>query len=115
MPTHRATLLLQTSGGVTNTGLMEATNGGMLQIGGTTVNNAGGTITANAGSTVQLDDSSVIQGGTLNSTAARWKPCGAATLDGSTAAGAVTINGTYTSDWTARPTSWGRSTTTATS
>ena len=53
-------------GGLSNTGLLEATNGGILQVNGVTVNNAGANITANSGSTVQLFDGTVIQGGTLN-------------------------------------------------
>ena len=61
------TLILEgMSGGLTNTGILEASNGGILQINGVTVNNAGGgTITANAGSTVQLFGNTVIQGGVL--------------------------------------------------
>ena len=61
------TLILEgMSGGLTNTGILEASNGGILQINGVTVNNAGGgTITANAGSAVQLFGNTVIQGGVL--------------------------------------------------
>jgi len=94
------TLLLNASGGVTNTALLEASNGGTLQIQGITVNNAGGNITANSGSTVQVFGNTHIQGGTLNNNGAFFgTPQGnIAFLDGSTGAGAVTINGTYTSD-----------------
>src|SRR5271169_2426192 len=94
------TLLLDGSGGTTNSGLMEASSGGVLQLDGITVNNAGGNITANSGSTVQLFGSTVIQGGTLtNSGGTLGTPANnVATLDGSTGAGAVTINGTYLSD-----------------
>jgi fibronectin-binding autotransporter adhesin len=94
------TLQLNGSGGITNTNLLEASDGGVLQIYGVTVNNSGGNITANAGSSVQLLGSTVIQGGTLtNSGTFLGTPGGhAASLDGSTGAGAVTINGTYTSD-----------------
>ncbi|MGO9274277.1 MAG: beta strand repeat-containing protein, partial [Terriglobia bacterium] len=86
---------------LTNQGLVEATNNGVLQIGvATTVNNAGGNITANgAGAAVQLFGNSVIQGGTLNTLnggTLGTAPGGQFTLDGSTAAGAVTIKGTYT-------------------
>src|SRR5208282_195180 len=71
-----------------------------LNIDGITVNNAGGNITANAGATVQIFANATIQGGTLNNNGGAFfgTPSGqAAFLDGSTASGAVTINGTYTS------------------
>src|SRR5271167_4089965 len=87
------------SGGLTNTAIVEASNGGTLFIDGVTVNNAGGgTITANAGSTVQLVGNTDIVGGTLTNNGSFFgTPDGnAAILDGSTAAGAITINGTYT-------------------
>jgi len=87
---------------VTNTGLMEATNSGVLNINGVVVNNAGGNITANgAGASVQLYGSTVIQGGTLTNNGGAFfgTPAGnVAVLDGSTGAGPITINGTYTSD-----------------
>jgi hypothetical protein len=92
-----STLVLNGSGGITNTSLLEATGTGTLQI-NTTVNNAGGNITANNG-TVQLVNAAV-QGGTLNTlnggTMATAGSVG--TLDGSTASGAVTIStgSTYT-------------------
>jgi hypothetical protein len=94
-----ATLTLNGTGGITNTGLMEATNGGTLNIAGATVNNAGGNIAAGAGSTVLIYGAD-IQGGTLtNNGAFLGAPyISDAYLDGSTAAGPVTINGTYTSD-----------------
>jgi hypothetical protein len=94
------TLLLNASGGVTNSGLLEASNGGYLQIDGITVNNGGANITAKAGSTVQIFGSAVIQGGTLTNNANFFgTPANnVAYLDGSTGAGAITINGTYTSD-----------------
>ena len=88
---------------VTNTGLMEATNSGYLQINGVIVNNAGGNITANgAGAGVQFFAGTQIQGGTLNNTTGGFLGTplnSAAYLNGSTGAGAVTINGTYTSDF----------------
>ncbi len=93
-------LILNGSGGITNTKLIEATSGGVLQLSGVTVNNAGGNITANSGSTVQLFGGTVIQGGTLNALngGVLGTPQGnIAYLDGSTASGAITINGTYTS------------------
>ncbi len=92
-------LILNGSGGITNTKLIEATSGGVLQLNGVTVNNAGGNITANSG-TVQLFGSTVIQGGTLNALngGVLGTPQGnIAYLVGSTASGAITINGTYTS------------------
>jgi hypothetical protein len=94
------TLLLNASGGITNTGVMEASDSGVLQIDGITVNNTGGNITANAGSSVQLFGNAVIQGGTLtnNGSFLGTLASNAATLDGSTVAGAVTLNGTYTGD-----------------
>jgi fibronectin-binding autotransporter adhesin len=94
------TLTLESmTGGLTNTAIVEASNGGTLFIDGVTVNNAGGgTITANAGSTVQLVGNTDIVGGTLTNNGSFFgTPDGnAAILDGSTAAGAITINGTYT-------------------
>ena len=87
---------------VTNTGLIEATNSGVLNINGVVINNAGGTISANGGgAAVQLYGNTQIQGGTLTNNGGGFfgTPTGnSAVLDGSTGAGAVTINGTYTSD-----------------
>ena len=98
-----ASLLLDgMSSGLTNTGVLEASNGGILQIQGVTVNNAGGgTITANAGSVVQLYGNTVIQGGVLANNGSFFGTPGgnSAYLDGSTGAGAITIHGTYTSDF----------------
>jgi hypothetical protein len=92
-----AGLTLNGGGGVTNTGLLEATKNGILGI-NTTIDNAGGNITANGG-TVEVYGAT-IQGGTLTNTGGGTleTPGGqGATLDGSTAAGAVTLNGTYSS------------------
>ena len=92
-------------GTVNNAGLMEATNGGALYLYATTVNNAGGNITNNStgtGSGVYVYGSTTIQGGSLNNTSGSFfGTVGgyAASLDGSTGAGAVTINGTYTGDY----------------
>jgi hypothetical protein len=94
-------------GTVNNAGLMEATNGGALYLYSTTVNNAGGNITNNStgsGSGVIVYGSTTIQGGSLNNSSGSFfgTPTGySATLDGSTGAGAVTINGTYTDDYNA--------------
>src|SRR5215469_15316182 len=94
-------LTLNGSGGVTNTGLMEATNSGVLQI-QNTVNNSGGNITANGSTaTVQLLGAD-IQGGTLNTVSSGTfiTPNGnSSTLDGITK-GALTLSSgsTYTGD-----------------
>ncbi|MGH9375324.1 MAG: PEP-CTERM sorting domain-containing protein [Terriglobia bacterium] len=91
------TLTLSGGSPITNQGLIEATSGVLVIDGGTT-NNAGGNITANGG-TVQLVGA-IIQGGTLNTanggTIETTTDLDSATLDGSTASGAVTINGAYT-------------------
>lgn len=87
---------------ITNAGLLEATNRGVLQFANTTVNNAGGRIEANgANAAVQFFNNSSIRGGTLNSKGLfLGTPAGGtASLDGSTGAGPVTMNGTYTSDF----------------
>ncbi len=97
-----ATLTLDgMTSGLTNTGILEASNGGILQLQGITVNNSGGgTITANAGSQVQIYAGTVIQGGVLTNNGSFFgtPQNNSAYLDGSTGAGAITINGTYTSD-----------------
>ncbi len=97
-----ATLTLDgMTSGLTNTGILEASNGGILQLQGITVNNAGGgTITANAGSSVQIYAGTIIQGGVLTNNGSFFgtPQNNTAYLDGSTVAGAITINGTYTSD-----------------
>jgi hypothetical protein len=82
----------------TNLGLMEATAGGTLQLSGTFINGTATITSSGSGSTVQLV-SVTIQGGTLSSSggAVLGVPSGNnATLDGSTAAGQVTLAGTYT-------------------
>ena len=86
-----------------NTGLMEATNNGNLQLYSTTVNNSGGGVIAanGAGASVTLYGTT-IQGGTLNNNGGAFfgTPYGYSDfLDGSTGAGAITLNGTYTSDF----------------
>ena len=60
------TLTLNGSGGVANTGLLEATNGGTLHLVSNTVGNAGAHITANGGTVLFTNE--LIQGGTLTST-----------------------------------------------
>jgi DNA-binding IscR family transcriptional regulator len=88
------------NGNLTNAGLVEATNGGVLFIKSTDVVNAGGTIEAVNGGIVSLVGGSV-QGGLLNNvsgTLGTLAVGNAIELDGSTAAGAVTIRGTYTVD-----------------
>ena len=95
-------LVLSGQGGITNAGLMEATSQAHLMLSGVTINNAGGTILGGFdGGTVNLDNATVL-GGTLKSgsgvivvgSASNLGPS-QATLDGSTAAGAVTIQGAY--------------------
>jgi hypothetical protein len=84
-------LVLETSGGITNGGLIEAT-GGLLLIEDTTVNNAGGTILA-AGRRVDLANVDII-GGALQTTGtgAIAVTSGASALDG-TAGHSVTLSG----------------------
>ncbi|HVP49988.1 MAG TPA: PEP-CTERM sorting domain-containing protein [Candidatus Bathyarchaeia archaeon] len=95
-------------GTVNNTGLMEASNGGALYLYSTTVNNQNGNITNNStgtGAGVYVYGGTTIQGGNLNNTSGSFfgTPNGySAYLDGSTAAGAVTINGTYTTNYGAQ-------------
>jgi len=86
---------LMTNTGVTNAGVMGATNGGELDL-DVSINNAGGTIAANGG-IVELNGNTVF-GGTLNNVSGTLGTRTSTTLDGSTAAGAVTIQGTYTGD-----------------
>ncbi len=96
-------LTLNGSGGIVNTGLLEATNGGTLVISTPIVDNLfsaqsinpAGVITANGG-TVELSGTT-IEGGSLNQlNGGILENVGTATLDGSTVAN-ITINGTYTS------------------
>ncbi len=98
-----ATVLSLEYGTFNNQGLIEATNNGDLQLYSTTVNNAGGGVISinGAGTSLELYGTT-IQGGTLNNNGGAFMgtPSGyAAYLDGSTAAGPVTINGTYTTDF----------------
>ena len=90
-------------GTVNNQGVMEATNNGVLQLQNTTVNNTGGGIIAANGSSASVNlYNSTILGGTLNNNGGAFfgTPTGySATLDGSTGAGAITLNGGYTSDF----------------
>ena len=69
-------LTLNGTGGVTNTGLMEATNGGTLQL-TTPVNNLNGSIVAATGT---VNFSAAVAGGTLSGGSLRTN--GSATLDG---------------------------------
>jgi len=90
------------SGGtITNHGEIEATNHGVLQLeNGAVLVNAGKSLDViGPNASFQLMSSSTIQGGTLNNKGAAFfgTPAGAyGTLDGSTAAGSVTLNGLYT-------------------
>ena len=92
-------LYLNGSGGITNTGLLEATNSGILVI-STAVNNKGGNITANGSSAAVEMANAGIQGGTLNTLnggTLETVPGNPTTLDGSTN-GALTLSAgsTYT-------------------
>jgi hypothetical protein len=86
-------------GGLTNTGLLEATAGATLQLNGTTFNNNGGNILATGtSSNVQFANGAIIQGGTLTSSAGgnlNVLSGNTITLDGNTH-GQLTIVGTYT-------------------
>jgi len=91
------TLLLNGSGNVINSGLLEATNGGILQI-TNVVENTGANITADGG-TVLIDGGATIRGGTLNSLdeGTLGLGTGTAILDGT--ANALTLSAGST--WTA--------------
>ena len=59
-------LTLQTSGGTTNAGTLEATAGGQLALTGNTITNTGsGSIIAGSGSTVYLQNGVTVVGGSL--------------------------------------------------
>src|SRR5579863_6566258 len=95
------TLSIQGNGSsIINSGTFEATGGGILTLAtSSAINNNGGNITSTgAGSTVNVH--TAIQGGTLNTSSGGvlQTAAGGATLDGSTAAGAITISdgSTYT-------------------
>lgn len=90
-------LTLNGSGVVINQHSIEATSGGIVQI-QNAISNSGGTITAGSGSTVQFLTGSTVTGGTLTNNGGTLATVAGntTTLDGSTGAGAVTINGTYT-------------------
>ncbi|MGA2017382.1 MAG: hypothetical protein ABSH26_10515, partial [Opitutaceae bacterium] len=87
-----ATLLLNASGGVTNSGLLEATGGGTLDVNSITVQNAGENITAGSGSTVDLTDATIVGGTLNNNSGGTLQVVGNTTLDASSH-GAMTING----------------------
>jgi hypothetical protein len=79
-------LTLNGSGGITNTGLLEATNGNTLSI-QTGVANANGNITASGTNSVVSLDGATVTGGTLNSSAG-----GSIVAAGNTTLNAVTIS-----------------------
>jgi hypothetical protein len=95
---NTTTLSITNSGGIVNaSGLLEATDGATLSIGQITVDNANGDITVGDSSSTVKFAATTILGGTLNNTfGGVMETAGTATLDGSTASGAVTINGVYT-------------------
>ena len=81
---HKALEIQPGTGGVTNTGTMEATAGGTLHLTGS-IANTGGTILATGSGAQVLLDGSTLSGGTLTSTAAGLLIGeNSATLDGST-------------------------------
>ena len=94
------TLILQNMSGLTNTGLLEATNGGNLQSTESRSTTAEATSPPTAAARCNCL-AYAIQGGTLNNNGGTLGTAAGNTafLDGSTGAGAVTINGTYTSDF----------------
>jgi hypothetical protein len=86
-------LTLNGSGGITNTGTLEAAAGATLVIATPVVDNAGGTILDSAATSTVALDNVTIQGGTLNDTAkGTLETVASAELDGSTH-GALTITG----------------------
>ncbi len=87
-------LTLNGSGGLTNSGLLEATGGSTLDIVDITVNNTGANITVGSTSTVNLNGSTV-NGGTLTNSGGTLQTVGVTTLNG-TVSGGFTLNGTYT-------------------
>ena len=88
------TLVMNGTGGVSNTGTLQASNGGTLQLGNTiAVANAGGNIAASGvGSTVNIYNST-INGGTLTATSG-----GVIQSQGNAYLNGVTLNGNYLSD-----------------
>jgi fibronectin-binding autotransporter adhesin len=89
-----AGLVLTNTGGMTNTGTLEAANGGTLQV-NNAVNNTAGLITTDgigSSATVQLQSGAVIRGGTLNGNV---ETAGNPTLDGFTD-GILTNAGSFT-------------------
>ena len=73
------------SGGLTNTGTLNAATGGLLQLGNGTFTNTGGTISAATGSEIELLSVAKIIGGTLTSTGTGFfESRTASTLDGLT-------------------------------
>ena len=80
------------SGGVTNTGTLEATAGGTLDLLETSVANAGGTILATgAGSTVNIGYEATIVGGTLTTAAGGAIDGTGGTVDGATISSGSTL------------------------
>ena len=90
-------LYIQTSGGTTNTGTLEATSGSTLSLYGSTFTNTGGTIQAvGSGAVVNLQSGVAITGGTLTDSGGgviESVNADSATLDGS--AHTITNSGTF--------------------
>ena len=87
-------LTVQTSGGTTNTNILEATAGGTLNLngasGGSITNTGAGTIVAGSGSTVNLINGITINGGSLTGSGT-FVETGNATLSGLTNASTVQV------------------------
>jgi fibronectin-binding autotransporter adhesin len=104
-------MLLNSSGGITNTGTLEATAGGALTISSVSVTNTGANITASGSGSVVNISNSTITGGTLTASGgAALNPTGNDTLSGVTIATGTTypitagnttyLTGTFTNDGT---------------
>ncbi len=89
-------LYIQTSGGTTNTGTLEATNGSTLSLLGGTFNNTGGTIRAVAsGAVVNLQSGVAITGGTLTDSGGgviETVNADSASLNGVTSTGTLSVH-----------------------
>jgi hypothetical protein len=84
-------LYLQTSGGTTNAGTLEATAGGQLSLYGNTVTNTGsGSIVAGSGSTVYLQNGVTVVGGSLTGSGT-FVESGNSTLSGLTNASTIQV------------------------
>ena len=89
-------LFINTSGGTTNTGTLEATNGSTLSLDGSTFSNTGGTVKAvGSGSVVNLQSGVTVTGGTLTTSSGgviQTVSGDSATLSGLTNSGTVNVH-----------------------